>query len=161
MTRMFGALVALTLMIAGCGSDEDDFRDQMVGLDPSITDETVDCIIEELDARGLSVSDISDEAIGDGPIPTGAQEAMTACLLSGSGFGTGLDADDSPVTGVVDDYGSDPELDILWDACEAGDGAACDDLFFQSPIDSEYEAFGDTCGRRFAQSPGFCAEALS
>ena len=58
-------------------------------------------------------------------------------------------------------YGSNPQLDALWDACEAGDGAACDDLYFQADIDSGYEDFGDTCGNRYEQSPGFCEDALS
>ncbi|TDE88576.1 hypothetical protein EXU48_22910 [Occultella glacieicola] len=46
------------------------------------------------------------------------------------------------------DYGSDPHLDRLHDQCEAGDYAACDDLYFESPVGSEYEEFGDTCGGR-------------
>ncbi len=45
-------------------------------------------------------------------------------------------------------YGTNAELDRLWDACEAGDGGACDDLFFESPAGSEYEEFGATCGNR-------------
>ncbi len=54
-------------------------------------------------------------------------------------------------------YGDDAELDALYDACAGGDGQACDDLFFQSPLGSEYEDFGNTCGGR-----GFevtCADA--
>lgn len=43
-------------------------------------------------------------------------------------------------------YGDDPALDQLWDACSVGDGVACDDLFFQTPIGSAYEAFGRVCG---------------
>ena len=45
-------------------------------------------------------------------------------------------------------YGDDPELDALWDECEAGDGAACDDLWELAPVGSEYERFGVTCGER-------------
>ena len=45
-------------------------------------------------------------------------------------------------------YGDDPELDALYDACAAGDGDACDDLYYQSPFGSEYEEFGNTCGGR-------------
>ncbi len=41
-----------------------------------------------------------------------------------------------------------PELDRLWDRCEAGEGVACDDLWNQAPIGSEYERFGVTCGER-------------
>ncbi len=61
-----------------------------------------------------------------------------------SGFGSG------------DSYGDDPELDALWDACEDGDGEACDDLYFQSPLGSEYEEFGDTCGGRFEAGTVLC-----
>lgn len=51
-------------------------------------------------------------------------------------------------SGDADTYGDDAELDALWDACEAGDNQACDDLYFGSPFGSEYEEFGDTCGGR-------------
>lgn len=59
-------------------------------------------------------------------------------LFSSGGFDS-LDSD-------ADGYGDDPELDLLWDACDKGDGDACDDLFMSSPFGSEYEAFGSTCG---------------
>jgi hypothetical protein len=45
-------------------------------------------------------------------------------------------------------YGSDTSLDRLWDRCEGGDWQACDDLYWDSPIGSEYEEYGDTCARR-------------
>lgn len=35
-------------------------------------------------------------------------------------------------------------LDMLWDACEAGDAEACDALFMDSPSGSEYEAFAQS-----------------
>ncbi|MDO5495566.1 MAG: hypothetical protein Q4G64_07630 [bacterium] len=37
-------------------------------------------------------------------------------------------------------------LDGLWDACEAGDMEACDELYMESPLDSHWEEFGNTCG---------------
>jgi hypothetical protein len=55
--------------------------------------------------------------------------------------------DDLPFVGPAA-YGDDPELDRLWDRCEAGEGVACDDLWNQAPIGSEYERFGVTCGER-------------
>ncbi len=55
---------------------------------------------------------------------------------------------DEPYDGAGGSYGDDPELDALWDACEASDWAACDDLYLYSPIGSEYESFGITCGDR-------------
>ena len=54
-------------------------------------------------------------------------------------------------------YGDNPQLDALWDACEAGDGAACDTLYMSAPSGSEYEEFGDTCGGQ-AAGGDFCAE---
>ncbi len=51
-------------------------------------------------------------------------------------------------TGDATSYGDSAELDALWDACEGGDMAACDDLYRDSPTGSDYERFGDTCGDR-------------
>lgn len=47
-----------------------------------------------------------------------------------------------------DDLGDDPDLDALADACFEGDLVACDVLYLQSPTDSPYEEYGDTCGGR-------------
>jgi hypothetical protein len=56
--------------------------------------------------------------------------------------------------GEIGGYGSDPTLDALWDSCEGGDWQACDDLYWNSSIDSEYETFADTCGNRAAEGSG-------
>lgn len=45
-------------------------------------------------------------------------------------------------------YGDNPTLDALWDSCEAGVYGDCDTLYFISEFDSDYEAFGDSCGNR-------------
>ncbi|MDO5495565.1 MAG: hypothetical protein Q4G64_07625 [bacterium] len=37
-------------------------------------------------------------------------------------------------------------LDALWEDCAGGDMAACDLLYWESPINSHWEEFGDTCG---------------
>lgn len=47
-----------------------------------------------------------------------------------------------------DTFGDDAALDGLWTACEQGSGLACDQLFAQAPIGSDYEDFGVSCGRR-------------
>ena len=44
--------------------------------------------------------------------------------------------------------GDDPGLDELWEACAAGDGRACDRLYYDSAFDTRYEQFGNTCGDR-------------
>lgn len=49
-------------------------------------------------------------------------------------------------TGEPFGYGEDATFDGLWDLCSVGDGRACDDLFFDTPIGSAYEAFGRLCG---------------
>ncbi|MEO0492736.1 MAG: hypothetical protein AAF081_04890 [Actinomycetota bacterium] len=54
------------------------------------------------------------------------------------------DGDDS----VIDTYGDSAFLDGLWDLCAGGDLASCDELWFESPFGSGYEAFGATCGER-------------
>jgi hypothetical protein len=38
-------------------------------------------------------------------------------------------------------YGDDKTLDRLWDLCAADDYPACDTLFWDSPLDSDYEQF--------------------
>lgn len=45
-------------------------------------------------------------------------------------------------------YGTSAALDVLWDACEDGDGGACDQLFTAAPLGSAYEQFGLSCGNR-------------
>ena len=39
------------------------------------------------------------------------------------------------------DLGDDPELDRLWMLCSQDDYDACDELFWESPLFSEYEAY--------------------
>ncbi|HEY9377179.1 MAG TPA: toll/interleukin-1 receptor domain-containing protein [Jiangellaceae bacterium] len=53
-----------------------------------------------------------------------------------------------PEAEVRDTYGDDPDLDVAWDGCSAGDFAVCDSLYYDSPLNSEYETYGATCGDR-------------
>ncbi|MGF0117883.1 DUF4190 domain-containing protein [Promicromonospora sp. Marseille-Q5078] len=46
------------------------------------------------------------------------------------------------------EYGDDPDLDLLYDNCSAGNDVACDDLYWMSPAGSEYEDFALSCGGR-------------
>lgn len=56
-------------------------------------------------------------------------------------------------------FGDDPYLDSLWLDCEAGFGASCETLYWESPVGSRYEQFGATCGDRFsiAGAPYSCS----
>lgn len=57
-------------------------------------------------------------------------------------------------------YGSNAEWDALWDSCEAGSLSACDDLYNQAPVGSDYRNFGATCGNGEGR-PGACAEGVT
>jgi hypothetical protein len=50
-------------------------------------------------------------------------------------------APERPTVDGPDKYGDDPVLDALWDRCEKADYEACEDLYWDSPLHSEYEAF--------------------
>lgn len=63
--------------------------------------------------------------------------------------------------GTEGSYGSDPVLDTLWDLCELGEPDACEDLYWESPIGSEYEHFAMTCGERREASSASCEELLA
>ncbi len=65
----------------------------------------------------------------------GRNEGLGYCINE---FGDGVDPGD-PMT-----RGSSAGLDALWIACEGGDGEACDLLYMESPIDSEYETFAES-----------------
>lgn len=45
-----------------------------------------------------------------------------------------------PVVDGPDKYGDDPELDALWDLCDDADYEACEDLYWTSPLGSQYES---------------------
>ena len=58
-----------------------------------------------------------------------------------------------------DGPGDDATLDGLAEACAAGTLSACDTLFLDSPVGSEYEVIGGSCGYRHADwsHAGACA----
>lgn len=78
------------------------------------------------------------------------------------GLGVGdPDAPDTPGTGAPvapGELGDDPALDQLAADCYSGDMQACDDLYWDSPIDSEYEAYGNTCGGRVPDGTLSCTD---
>lgn len=163
-SRYVIALVAVAVMVSACGGGDDseartEARDALVAdmMADGISPDTALCFADEvLDEFGLDEL----EKLGEGNDPSPevalrAFELLTECgfSLEDAGFPDDVsdfrdlasprDEVDGPYT-----YGDDDDFDALWDACEEGSGTACDDLFFQSPIGSEYEAFGNTCGNR-------------
>ena len=90
-------------------------------------------------------------------LAVGEDRLVEECDIDKSQFSDGGDDGATDGSGGEGSYGSDAALDALYDDCEDGDYAACDQLFFDSPADSEYEDFGDTCGERNEPS-GTCVE---
>lgn len=91
----------------------------------------------------------------------GTTDGTEYCVEVGTGLPEDLEdlfGDDTAGTeqGATDDgvgaYGSDATLDALHDACAAGDGTACDTLYWSSPEGSSYQDFGFTCGGRVTDS---------
>jgi hypothetical protein len=83
--------------------------------------------------------------------PVGSEYETFAFMCGGTGSSgdciTGLmpmPEDDTD----ANDVGDDATLNRLWTDCGEGDLAACDELFWTSPLGSEYETFGFTCGGR-------------
>jgi hypothetical protein len=60
---------------------------------------------------------------------------------------------------VLVDANGDAELAQLRDACDGGDMSACDELFRESPVDSDDEFFGASCGLRTDGAVGNQCEA--
>jgi len=55
--------------------------------------------------------------------------------------------------------GDDPVADALAAACFGGVLSSCDDLYWRSPVDSDYETYGSTCGGRLTEGvAGLCTE---
>ncbi len=161
---IIGGVIAL--LASACGSStEEQFRASLI--EEGISEDQADCIIENLEEAGIDPESLTDEALGDNEPPAEAIEATFACMLDDE-FGDMLDDEGLDVGDLLDDAdgpndrGDDPELDRLWDACAGGDGAACDELYFTSPIGSVYEEFGNTCGLRFALDdvPFSCEEEM-
>jgi len=59
---------------------------------------------------------------------------------------------------TLDDLDPSDPLYELAERCDAGDDAACDELYRQSPIGSDFEEFGRTCGGRRPSVAVACAE---
>jgi hypothetical protein len=120
--------------------------------------------------QGLGLDEQDAHCVASGLIESLGAEAMTilaSASLDGSGDVEKLDEEmrrageacdvppetfDDPFNPDANAYGDDPELDALYDDCEAGDATACDNLYLGSAPGSEYEQFGGTCGDRFEYS---------
>ena len=113
------------LALAACGSGVQDSSVE-TGASPTI------------DAPDLTVPGATTTTGGDEVTTTTEADVTDTTAASG----------DVPEAQEPGDLGDDAELDALAQDCFEGDFGACDQLFFDSPIDSDYEAYGDSCGGR-------------
>ena len=68
-----------------------------------------------------------------------------------------VSGDTPPASQEPDGLGDDPQLDALAQDCYDGDMEACDDLYQESPVGSDYQTYGDTCaGRQPELTQRFC-----
>jgi hypothetical protein len=158
MVRVAAPVVAAMALAGACASsafDRDAAVDRAVagGLTPDQAECYVDRVAEEV---GTDVLD------GDPPAPEGEDgRALAAIRIDCVGVEAlgrprvpappaAPPAEGTAGTGPRT-FGDDPGLDELWVACEQGDGGACDRLFDDAPLGSDYESFGATCGNRGAE----------
>ena len=166
MYRFTIALSALVLFAAACGGSDSDSNpdsnendsestrtyEDLSFLEKSFVDGVTEgggteaagiCMLDAFEDAGIDASELADLADEEPSADVlAAIFSCTAELLEGDLFGG------DGVFGDADTYGDDPDLDALWDDCDAGDDVACDDLYLRSPIGSDYESFGSTCGER-------------
>lgn len=169
-----GILAAVAAAVAAfllLGGDDDGDRDRIRGemaaqirSDSDLTNAQAECmadaIIDEIGTERLKDVDFSADDPPEGLADDFFKAALASlekCNVDESLFGEGDSSDTTDESAAEGTYGSDPDLDELYDRCEAGDYQACDDLYNESPTGSEYEEFGDTCGGRNDPS-GYCVE---
>ena len=125
------------------------------------SEEYAECLIEGvLDiATDVSWGDLADAFERDGnlenldsSVEEPEEEEIFALSMTCATEGDLLqDLMDDAVEDIISSggkYGDDPYLDNLYDQCADGDNWACQTLWEESPIDSEYESFALTCGGR-------------
>ena len=166
MHRFTIALSALVLFAAACGGSDSDSNpdsnendsestrtyEDLSFLEKSFVDGVTEgggteaagiCMLDAFEDAGIDPSELADLANEEPSADVlAAIFSCSAELFEGDLFGG------DGVFGDADTYGDDPDLDALWDDCDAGDDVACDDLYLRSPIGSDYESFGSTCGER-------------
>ncbi|HEY8523690.1 MAG TPA: hypothetical protein VIL48_01920 [Acidimicrobiales bacterium] len=86
---------------------------------------------------GGSGSGPSDGNVDDGPSSGGSDSGTSG------GSGGGSASGQVPPEALAD---ADPEDIPLAEACAGGDMAACDELWWQTPVGSNIEAFAESCG---------------
>lgn len=153
---------------APIGSDDEEFGETCGGrTDGDVYCETIDAdrwaYGDDADLDALwDACDSGDMAACDdlySSAPAGSEYEEFGSTCAGTSDGTEYcdsalseegtqDPAEGTTTAGAQNYGDDPTLDALWDACEGGSGTACDELYFSSEAGTAYEQFANTCGNR-------------
>lgn len=131
-----------------CGDTQDEkngncYDPQTYGDDPELDAYWDDCAAGDLEA--------CDDLYMHAPVETEYHEFASTC---GGTEEVPRRATCANFTGHF--YGDNSEFDVLWDNCEAGDMDACNDLWDESSVDTDYWNFGNTCGQRVSSASGNC-----
>lgn len=152
--RSAALAVVVCLLASACSSPEDQVRADMLA--EGMSEESVDCIIDSFAEAGIDLED----SVPTSAIPTEAQAAMAGCLelMFNDVFSEGFAEMEADMADAFDDFdpddaiafndSADVDMGALVSSCQAGDNAACDDLWLASPIGSAEEQIAENCGGR-------------
>lgn len=116
-------------------------------VEAGVDDDVAECVIH-LGQREIERAELS--AVAADELEVICQRALGESTISP--VGSELTADEANDELAIQPFtnGDDASLDQLWSQCADGVGASCDQLFQDSPVGSEYEQFGVSCGQRDA-----------
>lgn len=90
-------------------------------------------------------------------VPTLGTTVTTAATTTSAASDTTTPSPGTTTPGPGPGTGNDLVLAALQSSCEAGDMVMCDLLYMSTPLGSELEAYGDSCGGR-NEPAGWCAD---
>ena len=153
--------IGIALLATACSSPEDDLRADLLA--EGMSETSADCIITSFEDAGIDL-DAVEGMSPSSDIPADAELAMAGCLeeIFNEMFSEGFAELGADMAEAFEDFESDfdsddaiafndsvdADLGALLTSCEAGDNAACDDLWLASPIGSVEEQIAENCGGR-------------
>ena len=169
--KRFALISLLLVLLVGCGSGDSApssvTNDNKVkaAIDDLVSDpefpgdrEQAECFITymlentSIEIDDLGQDDLETESIEDfQELFQGYVEASVLCNIELDLFSEESSTDSSDDFRLK--FGDDLYLDRLYTQCADGDDQACDDLYWESPYDSEYLDFASTCGGRDCEIP--------
>lgn len=143
MARLALIAAALGLLLGACGVKSDE--------------ELLEPLLGDIEVSFATTSAPPAASSGSSATTTGDDGSTSTSDRDGTTTTTTTDETTEPPQGGEPGHlGDDPALDQLAAQCFDGDLDACDDLYFESPLGSEYERYGSTCGDRNEETSGGC-----